>query len=490
MALRYGFYNSINHDRKYDALDMSSIFDGVIEDGVFATIGNMFAVKPGEGLQVIVDAGKAWFNHTWTSNDAPLPFDIETADITLDRYDAVVLEINNEQSVRANSIKIVKGVAKSSPEYPELTNTDTVKQYPLAYISVTHGATSFLAKDIDFQVGKEPCPFVTGPLETVPIDALFARWESEFDDWFENVKTNLDGDVAANLQRQIDAVDDKVDSNFKKTLSDSTKAIFELGVDAIPDDAFKAIANSKGTWTLIASYTQAGSYQFTVPKGVSHIGVYMRGGGGAGGLSITSGSNKFGSTGGAAGMCKNMELDVLEDQVIPIVVGKGGARVSTAGYQNNGGSTSFNGIVVEGGEGGQSGSGSQTIPGARGSQGSDALNLTNVGLNRSSFLYGVPNNCSEQLIVESMNKFDPLMSVPYAGGCAYYYGNVSSNSVYQECPPLGDGTKGGSGKNTKSSDGEDAIGPGNGGGALCSSGYFKSGAGADGGVWIYVQGVR
>ena len=225
MALRYGFFNSINGDRKYDALDMGSIFDGIIEDGVFATIGKIFAVTPGEGLQVIVDTGKAWFNHTWTSNDAPVPLDLPDADITLSRYDAIVLEINNEQSVRANSLKVISGAASSSPEKPILTNTDLIHQYPLAYVSISGGATSILPANIEIMVGKGECPFVTGPLETVPIDELFSKWESEFDYWFENVKTNLEGDVAANLQRQIDALKTADNINITENASEA------LGLD-------------------------------------------------------------------------------------------------------------------------------------------------------------------------------------------------------------------------------------------------------------------
>lgn len=231
MALRYGFFNSINGDRKYDAFDMSSIFDGIIEDGVFATIGKIFAVTPGEGLQVIVDTGKAWFNHTWTSNDAKMPLDIDAADITLDRYDAVVLEVNNTESIRANSIKIIKGTAASDPQKPDMVSTDLIHQYPLAYVRVVHGATEIQNMYIELTVGKEPCPFVRGPLETVPIDALFAQWESEFDNWFDNVKSNLEGDVAANLQRQID-------ENYENTLTKSDKALLGLSEGDIPSKAF------------------------------------------------------------------------------------------------------------------------------------------------------------------------------------------------------------------------------------------------------------
>lgn len=204
MAVRYGFYNSINHDRKYDALDMGSIFDGLIEDGVFATIGSFLSVSPGTGMQVIVGSGKAWFDHTWTSNDAPLPLDIESPDITLDRYDAVILETDGTEQVRANSIKVLKGEASSNPQHPQMTNTDLVHQHPLAYIQVLHGSTSIDATQIEIVVGTSECPFVTGPLETVSIESLFARWEQEFDDWFERIKSSLEGDVALNLQKQID----------------------------------------------------------------------------------------------------------------------------------------------------------------------------------------------------------------------------------------------------------------------------------------------
>lgn len=241
MALRYGFFNSINNDRRYDALDMSSIFDGIIEDGVFATIAGVFAVTAGEGMQVTVDSGKAWFDHTWTSNDAKIPLTIEAADITLDRYDAVVLEVNNEESVRANSIKIVKGTVASDPQKPVLTNTELVHQHPLAYVRVVHGATSIGNQYIENVIGTSECPFVTGPLETVPIDSLFVRWEAEFDDWFENVKTQLSGDVAANLQRQIDEVRDLTNEHYEKTLGEETKTLYGLTADATPDDAFRLL---------------------------------------------------------------------------------------------------------------------------------------------------------------------------------------------------------------------------------------------------------
>ena len=43
MALTYGFYNSKNGDRKYDAVAMSRMFDGIIRDGVISAYGKSFS---------------------------------------------------------------------------------------------------------------------------------------------------------------------------------------------------------------------------------------------------------------------------------------------------------------------------------------------------------------------------------------------------------------------------------------------------------------
>ena len=270
MTVKSGFFNSSNGDRKYDALDMSSIFDGVIIDGVFATIGKLFAVTPGSGLQVLVDTGKAWFDHTWTINDAILPLTIEAPDITMDRYDVVVLETNSSDPVRENSIKIVKGSPSSSPQIPQLTNTENVHQHPLAYVKVIRSSTSILKENIEILVGRGECPFVTGPLETVPIDELFSRREAERDTWFEEVQSQLSGDVAGNLLKEIRRVDKKVDDHWDDTLKSVTKKLLGLPDDAVPDDAFAKLVLGGNT-----------GYIFSVtvkdPKGVPKSGMTVSG---------------------------------------------------------------------------------------------------------------------------------------------------------------------------------------------------------------------
>lgn len=176
----YGFYNSKNGDRTYDAIQMSSIFDGIIRDGVLQHYGTAMVVKESEGMMVNVGIGRAWFNHTWTLNDALLPLTVPISEVLLNRIDAVVLEVDARESVRANSIKVIKGTPASSPKNPTLVKTNDRWQYPLAYIRVNAGVTSIRQANITNCVGTSACPFVTAPLEKMSIDALIAQWGDQW----------------------------------------------------------------------------------------------------------------------------------------------------------------------------------------------------------------------------------------------------------------------------------------------------------------------
>jgi hypothetical protein len=168
MSITYGFYNSIGGDRKYNATELSSIFDGVINDGVFSRIGDAFNVSAVGGMNVSVGSGRAWFNHTWTNNDSDLLLTVEQSEVVLKRIDAIVLEINSTESVRANSIKVIKGTPSSAPVAPTLITTDLVHQYPLCYINVAAGITEILQTDITSKIGTPLCPLATGITESNP----------------------------------------------------------------------------------------------------------------------------------------------------------------------------------------------------------------------------------------------------------------------------------------------------------------------------------
>ena len=208
MAVTSGFFNSVTGDRKYNATHMSELFDGILNDGVFASIGTSMVVAASTGMTVLVGIGRAWFNRTWTYNDADLPLVVTASELVLNRLDAVVLEVNSSTNVRENTVKIVNGTPAASPSAPAMIQTDDIHQYPLAYIYVGAGVTSIIQQNITNKVGSAACPFVTGIIQSVTVEGITAILEARFNTWFDNIQTQLGGDVVGNFQLQLDEIHD------------------------------------------------------------------------------------------------------------------------------------------------------------------------------------------------------------------------------------------------------------------------------------------
>ena len=191
MAFTFGFYNALNHDRRYNAIQVSSIFDGIIKDGIFMSIGGHMNVKAtGNGFNIVVESGRAWFNHTWSLLDADYPMVVSPSDVLEDRIDVVVLEVNENVDVRQNFIKIITGTPAEHPTKPALTNNLDIHQYALAYITVPANSVTLTQSNVENAVGLGSTPFVTGILETINIDDLIAQWKSQWSDWTEEVDLN------------------------------------------------------------------------------------------------------------------------------------------------------------------------------------------------------------------------------------------------------------------------------------------------------------
>ncbi len=289
-------------------------------------------------------------------------------------------------------------------------------------------------------------------------------------------------------------------------LSSGTTGKYQLPAGSLPDAVFNKLLEAM-PWTLIQEYKTAGAYTWTAPdlyNGASYkIGVYMVGGGGSGAAgrrSSSSGNETFGS-GGASGYAKNLILTVTPAQQIACVVGAGGV-FSDSFRSGNGGSTSFNNIVVSGGNGGD-GPTQGSAYGADGGQGSDggSRNYTSTPdkiygscntkgaliINSSGFASAVGSGGRSQSPRESQNWFDTTMVTLCAGG---YAGQIIE--------PMPDGTKGGNGiysSGTEIVHGENATGNGNGGGAAFSASTSSGtvgavgGSGSDGMILIYARAI-
>jgi hypothetical protein len=206
MTITYGFYDSISSDRLYNALQMSSIFDGIIQDGVYAGLDNKLMVVEDTGMDVSVGSGRAWFDHTWTYNDAAISKTIANADAILNRIDVIYLEVNTDVGTRANSINVLEGTPASTPAVPDLTQTGSIHQYPLAHIYIAAAVTEIVQDDITNKVGGIDTPFVAGIIDYVTTNEILAQWEAQWETWFDSIKDQLDGEAETLLQNQINAI--------------------------------------------------------------------------------------------------------------------------------------------------------------------------------------------------------------------------------------------------------------------------------------------
>lgn len=224
MSIKYGFFDSTNHDRVYSSSELGQIFDGIITDGIFQEYKNAFEVTaPGGLMRVNVGTGRAWFKNTWISNDAIYPVVIPDSEVVNNRIDAIVIEIN--KSKRTNSVKLVKGTGGLTPVKPSMdTGDENIFWYPLAYVRVNALVTEITSENIEDSRGTDNlCPWASGVVQQMSIITILQNWTADFDTFFSDwtvekraefdqfmltIVNEMSQDEIAALQSQIILKDD------------------------------------------------------------------------------------------------------------------------------------------------------------------------------------------------------------------------------------------------------------------------------------------
>lgn len=182
MAITYGFFNSVNDDRLYNAETFNTYFEGLIsQNGVFENVDNMLAVAAGsDGLTVTVAEGKAIVNNHWVKLSAVETLTLETAHNLFSRYDMVSLRWNS--TTRDVTLEVTTGTPASTPQRPTPVTSDTEYEIVLAYVLVPANATALTTGNIyDQRANTAVCGYITGLIEQVDITDLFAQYESRFE---------------------------------------------------------------------------------------------------------------------------------------------------------------------------------------------------------------------------------------------------------------------------------------------------------------------
>lgn len=230
MAITSGFFDASSGDRRYTSRQFGELFTGIISDGIFHSVGKAFWPEA-RNSQVWLGSGRAWCRGTWLNSDGYYSIDVPAnSHPNYSRYDAIVLRFDSSSSVRANTVEYISGLAEATPRKPSLTDNSLVKQVPICYIFRPAGSTTVAQSQIDYVVGTEASPYITGPLKSINIDDVVQSANATIRDTNERLQ-KLVGDIenkATKLATDVEAI--------KKSYADWVKNA-EAGLGAAPNTA-------------------------------------------------------------------------------------------------------------------------------------------------------------------------------------------------------------------------------------------------------------
>lgn len=235
MAIRSGFHNSVNGDRTYNAEDMNRPYKDLVSNGVFPNPSTQLQVLASSGMTVSVSAGGGLFGNGWAYNDAPVLLTIDSAEQTLNRYDAIVIKRDESEDVRDTILYIKKGTPANTPTAPSMTHDSYVDEYCLALIYVGAKVTQITQAEItDTRPDTSVCGWVTGLIEQVDTSTLFLQWQTaysqKYDEWDTANADQLDRWNTANAD-QLEALQNAFNDwwDYARTvLADDESASAEL----------------------------------------------------------------------------------------------------------------------------------------------------------------------------------------------------------------------------------------------------------------------
>lgn len=252
MAITYGFFDSVNGDRKYTAQQFGNLFTGIISDGVFSGVGGSLKVES-RSSQVYINSGRAWCRGTWLDNDSYASLNVPAnTHPNYSRYDAVVLTFDSSSSVRRNSIDYISGVAAATPLKPTLKNDSLTKQMPLCYIFRPANSTTITQSNIESTIGTSACPYITGPLKTIDVTDVVRDANATIRDTnqrlqqvtteLEQKARKLDQDVTATKNSFTDWV-----TNAEKALGAAPNASTIIEAKKVADQAVRTANSASST---------------------------------------------------------------------------------------------------------------------------------------------------------------------------------------------------------------------------------------------------
>lgn len=231
MSYTYGFFDAVdlgsgNYDRVYSSAEFSHYWALLVGDGVFgqpSTSLNVLATTP-VAMSVKVSPGTGWIkgHYLTVPDNMDEVIAVPVANPSLPRIDSIIMALDNTD--RMMKLYVRSGTAAASPTAVALQRDADIWELELAQITVAAGAGNITQTAIkDMRTDPNRCGIVTGLIEQFDVSGFLTAAQASFDEWFEDVKSQLGDDVAGNLLNLIQGLQEsKLDVSAKASTSEAT----------------------------------------------------------------------------------------------------------------------------------------------------------------------------------------------------------------------------------------------------------------------------
>lgn len=274
MSYTSGFFDAIDqgggdYDRVYSAATFAHYFSLLVKNGVFPDPSTGMQVKASASpdMHVSIQPGSGWVNGYYITvpENGPEVLTVPTANPSLSRIDSVIMGLNYVE--REIQLYIKSGAVSASPSAVSLQRDNDLYEMELAQITVAAGVASISQANItDMRQNTSRCGIVKGTIDQIDTTDLFAQYDEAFQTWFADIQAQLSGDVATNLQNQINQlkgnkvnVSDKANTAQAQTGTDDTKWMSPLKVK----QAFDSFSSGHVYMKQLIDAKPAGAYAFS-----------------------------------------------------------------------------------------------------------------------------------------------------------------------------------------------------------------------------------
>ena len=223
---------TIEYDRASNSQDLRGFMKSIITNGIVLKESTNLQVTANEGMKVAVNPGFVVIEGAIKQIEEPIILDVKTSAV-YKRVDRIVARLDLNEAVRDIVIDVLQGTEEAETKKQELTRNSSVYELCLAEVLVEGGSTEIKQSNItDTRLLNDVCGMCSS-LAEIDTQTLYTQMTTQFDEWFANVKTQLDGDVAGNLQNQIDESKIAENNYFDKNISGMSASNVQGAIDEL-----------------------------------------------------------------------------------------------------------------------------------------------------------------------------------------------------------------------------------------------------------------